>query len=66
MENPKPEEQNILKDIRNLFWLERLKQETIYTTIIDIKNLFRLWTKNKAIKDNHSCFKKIIYFFHNI
>ena len=42
MENPTPEEQNIIKDLRNLFWLERLKQETIYTTIIDIKNLFRL------------------------
>ena len=38
MENPKPEEENIIKDIRNLF---RLKKELNYTAIKDIRNLFR-------------------------
>ena len=40
MENPSPEEENIIKDIRNLF---RLKKETkaIKDRILwDIKNLF--------------------------
>ena len=40
MENPRPEEENIIKDIRNLF---RLKKETkaIKDRILwDIKNLF--------------------------
>ena len=33
MENPKPEEENIIKDIRNLF---RLKKVLNYTAIKDI------------------------------
>ena len=28
MENPSPEEENIIKDIRNLFRLEKLKEQT--------------------------------------
>ena len=40
-----------MKDIRNLFKLEKLKQETTYTTNNNIKNLFRLEKENKAIKD---------------
>ena len=32
MENPRLEEETIIKDVRNLFRLERLKKETIDTT----------------------------------
>ena len=39
MENLRPEEENILKDIRNPF---RLKKELNYTATKDIRNLFRL------------------------
>ena len=42
MENPRPEKENIIKDVRNIFRLEKLKKEIIDTTIKDIKNLFRL------------------------
>ena len=38
MENPRPKEENIIKDSRNLF---RLKKELNYTAIKDIRNLFR-------------------------
>ena len=48
MENTKPEEEKIIKDIRNLF---RLKKELNYTTIKDIRNFFRLEKETKAIKD---------------
>ena len=41
------EEENIIKDIRNLF---RLKK-TNYTAIKDIRNLFRLEKKTKPIKN---------------
>ena len=41
------EEENIIKDIRNLF---RLKKELNYTAIKDIRNLFRLERETKAIK----------------
>ena len=34
MENPNPEEENITKDARSLFRLEKLKKEAIATTII--------------------------------
>ena len=42
------EEENIIKDILNLF---RLKKELKYTLFIAIKNLFRLEKETKAIKD---------------
>ena len=45
MENPKPEEENVPKDIRNVF---RLKKELNYTAIKDIRVLEN---KTKAIKD---------------
>ena len=32
---------NIIKDVRNLFRLEKLKRETIDATIKDIRNLLR-------------------------
>ena len=44
----KKKEENIIKDIRNLF---RLKTELNYTAIKDIRNLFRLEKETKAIKD---------------
>ena len=42
MQNPILEEENIIKDVRNLLRLEKLKKETIDATIKDIGNLFRL------------------------
>ena len=50
MKNLRPEEENIVKDVRNLFRLEKLKK-TIDTTIKDIRKRFRLEKENKAIKD---------------
>ena len=44
----RPEEENIIKDIRNLF---RLKKELNYTAIKDIINLFRGEKETKAIED---------------
>ena len=37
MENPRPEQENIIRDVRNFFRLEKLKKETTDTTIKDIK-----------------------------
>ena len=37
MEYPCPEEENIIKDVRNLFRLEKLKKETTDISIQDIK-----------------------------
>ena len=48
MRNPRPEEQIIVKDIRNLF---RLKKELNYTVVKDVRNLFRQEKETKAIKD---------------
>ena len=42
MEGPTLEEENITKDVRNPFRLEKTKKETIDATIKDIRNLFRL------------------------
>ena len=42
------EEENIIKDIRNLF---RLKKGLNYTAIKDIRNLFKLEKETKAIKE---------------
>ena len=39
MENPSPEEESIIKSIRNRF---RLKKELNYLANKDIRNLFRL------------------------
>ena len=51
MENQRPEEENIVKHVRNLFRLEKLEKELTDTAIKDIKNLFGLEKENKAIKD---------------
>ena len=48
-ENPRHKEENIIKDVRNLFRLEKTKKETIDTTTKEITNLFRLQKENKAI-----------------
>ena len=48
MEGLSLEEENIIKDIRNLF---RLKKEQNYTANRDIRNLFRQEKQIKAIKD---------------
>ena len=48
MESLSFEEENIIKDIRNLF---RLKKEQNYNAIKDIRNLFRQEKEIKAIKD---------------
>ena len=37
MKNPRPEEENIMKDMRNLF---RLRKDLNYAAIKDIGNLF--------------------------
>ena len=47
MESLSLEEENIIKDIRNLF---RLKEELNYTAIKHIRNRFRLGKENKASK----------------
>ena len=51
MENARLEEENIIKDERNLFRLEKLKEETIDTTIKDIRNHFRLEKEHLEILD---------------
>ena len=48
MESLSLEEENIIKDIRNLF---RQKKEQNYTGVEDIRNLFRQEKKTKEIKD---------------
>ena len=49
MESLSLEEEAIIKDIRNL---SRLKIELNYTSIKNIKNLFRLEKETKAIKNS--------------
>ena len=48
MESLSPEEEKIIKHIRNFF---RLKKELNYTAIKYIRNLLRLEKKTKGIKD---------------
>ena len=40
MENPRLEEENIIKDVKNLFRLEKQKSETIHTKMKDIRKYF--------------------------
>ena len=40
MKNPKPEEEKIIKDIRNLFRLKKETKEIKYMVLRNIKNLF--------------------------
>ena len=46
-ESPRLEEENIIKDVRYLFRLEKLKKETIDTTVKDIRNIFSQEKENK-------------------
>ena len=48
MESLSLEEENIINDKRSLI---RLKNEENYTTVKDIRNLFRLEKETKVIKD---------------
>ena len=48
IESLSPEEENIIKDIKNLF---RLRKEQNYTTIKDIRNFFRQEKETKTLKD---------------
>ena len=48
MENLRPEKEKIIKDIRNLF---RLEKELNYTAMKDVRNLSRREKQTKAIKD---------------
>ena len=47
VKNPRPEEEKITKDIKNIF---RLKKELNDNPIRDITNLFKQEKKTKAIK----------------
>ena len=51
MENLRPGEEKIIKDIRNLF---RLKKELNDTALKNIRNLFRLKNKLKKLKIKYS------------
>ena len=51
LEEYKNIKENIIKEVRNLFRLEKLKKERNDAAIKDITNLFRLKKWNKAIKD---------------
>ena len=44
-------EENIIKNVSNLFRLKQLKRETTNAAIKGIRNNFRLKKENKAIKD---------------
>ena len=61
MESVSLEQENIIKDVRNLFRLEKLKKETIDTTIKDTKNLLRQEEENEEIKNR--VFRDIRYVF---
>ena len=45
MKSSRLEKENIIKDVRNLFRLEKINKKTIDTTIKVLKNLFRLKRK---------------------
>ena len=42
MESPRLEEENIIKDIRRPFRLEKLEKDTVDTTIKNLRNRFTL------------------------
>ena len=50
IENSSHEKENIIKDTRNIYRLEKLTKETTDTTNKGIRNLFRLEKESKAIK----------------
>ena len=50
LEKDKNIEENIIKNVTNLFRLKKLKKETKHAAIKEIKNPFRLKIENKVIK----------------
>ena len=50
MESSRPEG-NIIKNIGNVFSVEKLKKETNYATVKGARNLFKLEKENKAIRE---------------
>ena len=52
MKSSRLEKENIIKDVRNLFRLEKINKKTIDTTIKVLKNIFRLKKENKEIIDS--------------
>ena len=48
MESLSPEEENLIKDMRNIF---RLKKEQNYIAVKHVRNIFRLKKEIKGIKD---------------
>ena len=50
MENPRLEEENIIKVVKNLFRLEKQKNETIHTKMKDIRKYFQTRKKKKKLK----------------
>ena len=50
-------EENIDKDVRNLFSLKKLKKEINVAAVSGIRNLFRLKKENKAIKNIRNLFE---------
>ena len=50
LESASVEEGHIIKDVRKLFWLEKLKRETTDAKIKGIINLFRLEKKMSKLK----------------
>ena len=53
MENPSPKEENIVKDVRNIFRLEKLKKEAIDIKIKDTRNPFRLEKRIKQLETKY-------------
>ena len=51
MESPSLEKENWIRDVRNLFRLEKVKKETTDTTLKGIKNFCRPETEKEEIKD---------------
>ena len=51
IKSPTLEDENIIKDVKNLFRFEKPKREAIYTPIKDIRNLLRREKKKNATKD---------------
>ena len=50
MESPSLQEENIIKNVRKRFILEKLKKEITDTTIKAKRNLFRLEKENEKLK----------------
>ena len=54
-------QENIIKDVRNLFRLNKLEKETNYVTIKSIRNLFRQKTKIEQFLECKEDILKMLY-----